>query len=610
MNRIKMKVSENMCGIAGIFDEKHRLDNQQIIFDQMIASMKHRGPNDEGIYLEEHVALMHTRLAIVDVENGKQPMHYQDYTIVYNGECYNMPTLREHLEKKGVIFKTNSDTEVILMTYIHYKEKCLEMIQGIFSFAIYHSASQSLFLARDPMGVKPLFYTIVHSMFLFASEIKTLLAHPLVLPIIEDSSIHQIAYLGPGRISGNGIFKNIFELKPGEYATYSSQGFNVNSYFQLQATSHTDSLLETLQKVKDLVITSVESQLVSDVQIGAFLSGGLDSSIICAIASKALSKKKERLKTFSLQFEEDHLYFIPNHFQPSSDDSFVDIMVKKFNTDHTTIQLKSSDLIDALYRACDARDLPGMGDIDSALLLFCEKVKQHVSVVLSGECADEIFGGYPWFQDENHGYFPWTQNLSFRNSLLLEKYQIDYDQYVKNLYENSKDEAPLFNDSLQDEHMRQMTYLNIHWFMQTLLDRKDRMSMACGLEARVPFCDPELIQYVYSIPWAYKQYNHREKGLLREAMKDLLPKEILERKKSPFPKTHHPGYLKALREELKKLQNEPIWQIFNKDECMKLLKEESLVPWYGQLMTTPQSIAYLLQINYWLKKYKIQIQKN
>ncbi len=601
-----------MCGIAGVIDFHHHLENQEVIFKNMIQSMKHRGPDDEGMVLMEHAALMHARLSVVDLENGKQPMRINHYVIVYNGECYNTEELRNKLIKKGARFFTQSDTEVILNAYIFYKEKCLSMINGIFAFAIFDTKTNQLFLARDPMGVKPLFYTSVNQTFLFASEIKTLLTHPLVPSLIDASSIHQLAYLGPGRISGNGVFKNIYELKPGEYGLLSEEGFHIHSYFSITSHTHQDDFITTLQTLKKMVTDSVERQLVSDVELGAFLSGGLDSSIICAIASRAYQKQNKKLKTFSLEFENDDLYFIPNHFQPSSDTPFVEVMVKEFQTDHTVIRLKSTDLIDALYEAVDARDLPGMADIDAAMLLFCKEVKKHVDVVLSGECADEIFGGYPWFTEPKFSHFPWSQNIEFRNSLLLDTYKIDAEAYIQNLTSNCLLQAPLQqDDTLFDIQTKQMTYLNMYWFMQTLLDRKDRMSMKSGLEARVPFCDASLIQYVYSIPWRFKHIHDREKGLLREAMKDLLPEKIIERKKSPFPKTHHPMYLKILREELSKLhEHEPLFKIFNFHQVKLLLSEECAIPWYGQLMTTPQTIAYLLQINYWLKKYQIQIQSN
>lgn len=595
-----------MCGIAGILDNKHHLENQQILFQEMIQSMKHRGPDDDGIYLEDHVALLHTRLAIIDTKRGRQPMTIGHYTIVYNGECYNADEIKKQLLNENIEFTTSSDTEVILRAYIQYKEKCLSMFKGIFAFAIYDSFSKYLFLTRDQMGVKPLFYTFVNQTFLFASEIKTLLAYPLVQPIIDEDSIHQLIYLGPGKISGSGIFKNIYELKAGEYAIYDFSNLTIHSYFQLKSLPHLTNFHDTCTHLKEMIENIVEAQLKSDVPLGALLSGGLDSSILCAIASNILKKEKKTLRTFSLEFEKDSDYFIPTHFQPSMDIVYIDLMVDTFHTNHTKITLKTSDLIDCLYQAVDARDLPGMADVDTALLCFSKEIKKYVDVVLSGECADEIFGGYPWFKDSSSTYFPWTQNLEFRNSLLLDKYKIDFNQYVSDLYQESIQEAPV--SAMQEKSTQQMTYLNLHWFMQTLLDRKDRMCMANSLEARVPYCDVDLMQYVYNIPWSFKEYHDQEKGLLRETMKDLLPEKILHRKKSPFPKTHHPAYLQILRNELSKLNDEPLWKIFNKEEVFKLLHEESSVPWYGQLMTTPQTIAYFLQINYWLKKYKIQIQ--
>ena len=598
-----------MCGIAGMIDEFHSLENQYNTFKKMIASMKHRGPTDDGMHVEDHIALLHARLAITDDEKGKQPMHYKQYIIVYNGECYNTDDLKNDLSEKGYEFKTTCDTEVVLKMYAHYKEKCLDLIEGIFSFAIYDTNEKTLFLARDPMGVKPLFYTFVDNIFLFASEMKTLFAHPEVLPILDEHGIHQIAYLGPGRIEGSGVFKNIYELKGGEYGIYSKDGFHIHSYFELSNSKHKDDYPTTIQKVKEMIADSIEKQLISDKRLGCLLSGGLDSSIIVSIASKYYEKQKKKLSTFSLEFESNEDYFSPNFYQPSNDVPYIDLMVKKFNTNHTVIKLSNQDLLDALYKSVDARDLPGMADIDSSLLCFCEKLKEHVDVILSGECADEIFGGYPWYKEFNTT-FPWMKNLDYRNSILNECYQIDYKQYISELYHSSITKAPIHEDDTnEDIAYKQLMYLHLHWFMQTLIDRKDRMCMANSLEARVPYCNPKIIDYVYSIPTLYKNKDSQEKSILREAMKDYLPVEILERKKSPFPKTYHPDYLRALRTELLKLRNhEPVWKIFNRNEALKLCTIESDIPWYGQLMKTPQTIAYLLQVNYWLKKYEIIIQ--
>ncbi|MGN1344005.1 MAG: asparagine synthase (glutamine-hydrolyzing) [Traorella sp.] len=599
-----------MCGIAGIYDLKHKIENQQPIFEKMIQSMKQRGPTDDDLYIHQHIALMHARLAIIDIEHGKQPIKINEYVMVYNGECYNTPDLKKQLSDEGIQFTTNTDSEVILQAYIHYQERCLSMIRGIFSLAIYNEKKNSLFIARDPMGVKPLFYTIVDEILIFASEIKTLFEYPLVLPIIDEHSIHQIAYLGPSRIQGSGIFKNIFELKGGEYAYYVDSKLDIKTYYTLKSHMHMDDYDETVDNVKKLVSDSIKSQLVSDVNLGVFLSGGLDSSIIVAVASNYYRQQNKKLKTFSLEFEDDEQFFTSSSFQSSLDTNYIDIASKYFDTDHHIITINTSDLIHSLYQAVEARDLPGMADIDTSLLLFCEKVKKEVDVVLTGECADEIFGGYPWFRNDLASSFPWINQLELRQSMLQDKYQIDIQQYLSPLSKQTLNSTSINEyDTEKDIHRKQMIQLNLHWFMQTLLDRNDRMSMANGLEARVPFCDIQVLDYIYSVPWSFHSVNSMEKGLLREAFVDLLPNEIIKRKKNPFPKTHHPNYLKYLQNELLKLdENEPLWKIFKQDEVLKLCHNESNLPWFGQLMTTPQMIAYFLQINYWLKKYQIQIQ--
>lgn len=604
-----------MCSIAGIYDTSHVLTNQQEIFKNMIKSMKHRGPDDEGMYVEDHVALLHTRLAIMDPEKGIQPMFEQEYGIVYNGELYNADEIRNELKQKGVLFQTNCDTEVVLKAYISDGIDCLRNFNGIFAFAIYNKLTQDLFLARDPFGVKPLFYSWQKNTFLFASEIKTLLTHPLVPPVIQKDAIHQLFYLGPGRKLGSGLFKDIYEVLPGEYLYIKDQTCIKQHYHQLQDHEFNDDLPTTLATVEKLVQDAIERQLMSDVELGCLLSGGLDSSIITSIAARYMQKQDKQLKTFSLHYVGNDEYFKANFYQPNSDDPYIDEMVKAFDTDHTRIFLTFGECLEALYEAVDARDLPGMADIDSSLLLFCKKIKQKVKVCLSGECADEIFGGYPWYFDEQALFsdtFPWIKSLELRQAFLLPQWQINPQEYVTSYVKQLHQDLDLHPTDEIDAGMKKLTYLNMMSFMQTLLERKDRMSMACGLEVRVPFCDVHISEYLFSTPWLYKIYTQREKGLLREAMKNHLPNSILHRKKSPYPKTHHPAYLTLLRKELEKLLHhpyEPIFQIVDSKVLEKLLTEEATQPWYGQLMTTPQTIAYMLQINYWLKKYKVRIEE-
>lgn len=609
-----------MCGIAGVLDSRHDITNQKPIFREMMNTLKNRGPNDEGVYTNRHVALIHTRLAVVDPENGQQPMFFTEdkkrYVIVYNGELYNTNQVRKELIELGYEFKSHSDTEVVLRAYVAWKEKCVDHFNGIFAFAVWDDAQERLFLARDRVGVKPLFYAVVQDTFLFGSEIKALLAHPLLDAEIDAHSIAEIMLIGPGRTLGYGVFKHVEELKPGEYAFVKGCEIDKHRYFTLKDKPHTDSEAQTIRKVRELVVDAIQRQLVSDVPIGTFLSGGLDSSLISSVASRYMKERGKRLKTFSVDYVDNAKYFKASHFQPNSDADFIGKMVKYLDSDHTTITLGTDDLIESLFSAVDARDLPGMADVDGSLLLFAKEIKKQVTVALSGECADEIFGGYPWYRDKDireADGFPWSQSTLYRASFMQDKWLkgLTANDYVHSRYQQTCDETDkLPGTSPLEARMKEMMNLNVNWFMQTLLDRKDRMSMANGLEVRVPFCDTRILEYLYTVPWSLKDYEGREKGLLRIAMKDYLPDEILWRKKSPYPKTHHPAYLQKLREMLNDLLNEcnaPLWQIVKPEAARKLLTDETAQPWYGQLMTTPQTIAYFLQINYWLKKYHIKI---
>ncbi len=608
-----------MCGIAGevIFDSSTISKIQQ---NNILGTLKRRGPDSSGVYECGESTLLHGRLAVVDVENGAQPMKCThkgvEYALVYNGELYNAGEIREELKGLGERFECRCDTEVILKAFCVWGEECLNRFNGIFAFAIWNSEEKSLFFARDKMGVKPFFYTVKNSCFIFSSELKGLLSHPRVEPVIGYRGISELFFLGPGRTPGCGVFEDIYELKPGHCGNFSNRGIGIHPYWFLQDKAHDDDFTKTAEKVRFLVTDAIERQLVSDVPIGTFLSGGLDSSIICAVAANHLKKKGERLKTFSVNYVDNDKYFKKSRFQPNSDDKYIKIMTDFLGSEHHTLVIGSEQLADALYDAVDARDLPGMADIDASLLLFCREIKEQVTVALSGECADEIFGGYPWYRDEKirsaYG-FPWSQSTEYRSSFLSKKLRkmLDGFHFVSSRYNDTVKNASK-QETLdgKEARMREMVRLNMDWFMQTLLDRKDRMSMYNGLEVRVPFCDYRIAEYLYSTPWDMKDYRGREKGLLRYAVKELLPEEITKRKKSPYPKTHNPEYLSIVRDRLKKVletNDSPIFELADKKALKKLLSTERSEPWYGQLMTTPQTIGYFLQLNYWLKKYNVRI---
>ncbi len=608
-----------MCGIAGEVSYSNSIIKNTDSFYKMQNVLAPRGPDQKGIYIKDNVALIHSRLSVIDVENGIQPMtakiNDKEYTIVYNGELYNTDEIRNELKISGHFFTTHSDTEVILKAFIQWKEECLEKFNGIFAFAIWNEFEKKLFFARDRLGVKPFFYSIVNDSFIFGSEIKALLEHKFVEPIIDENSIAEIMFIGPGRTPGYGVFKGIQELKAACCGYYNKDGIKIRKYWTLSDKEHNDSLNETIEKVRYLVKDSITRQLTSDVPVGTFLSGGLDSSIISSIANTYFKEKGLQLKTFSVTYENNDNFFKKSKFQPNNDNDFINKMVEYLNCEHHLIILKNKDLAEALYNAVDARDLPGMADVDSSLLLFCKEIKKHCTVALSGECADEIFGGYPWYRDKEiraiNG-FPWAQSTAYRKSFIKDEIKLpNAEDYVYSRYKDT-----LINTSKVDEisplesRMKEMMKLNIDWFMQTLLDRKDRMSMYNGLEVRVPFCDYRIAEYLYSVPWKYKDYKSYEKGLLREAVKEYLPDEILWRKKSPYPKTHNPEYLKIVSSKLSEIidnYNSPVLSFIKKEELEKLLVTDKAIPWYGQLMTTPQTIAYFIQINYWLEKYKIII---
>ena len=587
----------------------------------MSRTLHHRGPDKENFYLSAGAALIHTNLNIMDYKHRSQPMILnlgeREYTIVFDGAIYNIEELRKKLKDKGHFFRGHSDTEVILRTYIEWDDECVSHLNGVFAFAIWEKNDARLFIARDRIGFKPLFYTTKGDTFLFGSELKTILAHSLVDAKINVESIAEIMLIGPGRTPGFGVFCDIEELPPAHCASYDSKnGLQLHQYWQLQDEKHTDTFDQTVEKVRHLLLDSINNSLSSDVPVGAFLSGGLDSSIISAVAAKHFKKLGKQLHTFSVDYKNNENFFKSSKFQPDSDQAFIQHMKEYLGPDiiHTQILLETHQLLDTLYQAVDARDLPGMADIDASLLLFAAQAKKHVGVALSGEGADEIFGGYPWFRDEKvreKGGFPWAQSTEFRNSFLKKDFAVDAKKYVDQHYKNTLEQViTLENISPLERRMREMTQLNLQWFARTLLERKDRMTMYNSLEVRIPFCDHNIIEYLYTVPWEMKDYKDREKGLLREAMKGLLPETVLWRKKSPYPKTHNPDYLNAVSAKLKQVINDPTSPLLifvDKEALENLLQTQNATPWYGQLMTTPQTIAYFLQINYWLQKYNIVI---
>ncbi len=609
-----------MCGIAGWSDFRTNLENKNEIMKKMRQCISHRGPDSQGDFSDIHCRLSHTRLAVIDVEKGAQPMSSGVYTIVYNGELYNTDEIRSALIKKGCVFDTHSDTEVLLKAYIMWGEGCLDYLNGIYAFAVWNSAEETLFMARDRVGVKPFFYYLYDGGIIFASEMKALLSHPYVKPVIDREGVSSLMLLGPARKGGMGVFKGIQELLPGEFALFARRGIKIKRYWRLEAKPHTESLTDTIGHLRYLLVDSINRQLVSDVPLCTFLSGGLDSSLISAVAARKYKNEGRTLSTYSVDYKDNRRNFVASSFQPDEDAPWIVKMSEFINSQHTNVEIDSPLLADALIPSMEARDLPGMADVDSSLYLFCGEVKKSFTVAVSGECADEIFGGYPWYHKKELLFgegFPWSGATAERAALLRSDIltRSEARAYVKSAVKSTTDKTLYLEaDSEEDRAMRRMFMLNFYWFMQTLLDRKDRCSMAHGLEVRVPFCDHRIAEYAYNIPWEMKSLGGREKGLVRKIAEEFLPYDVVWRKKSPYPKTHNPDYMRIVFERFKYLASEKdcrLFEILDRDSINELILSEGKSfskNWYGQLMTTPQMFAYLIQLEIWLRKYGVEIE--
>ncbi|MGN1206184.1 MAG: asparagine synthase (glutamine-hydrolyzing) [Eubacterium sp.] len=621
-----------MCGIAGFYQTEQNYLSARYCgtspenpwrkrLTAMRCSLRNRGPNDENTLLFPHAGLAHTRLAIRDILGGKQPMSAQfngtGASIVYNGEIYNTPELREELKSFSLSWSTTSDTEVILNGFLAMGTSFFKKLNGIYAFAIYVHQTKELFLVRDPLGVKPLFYTFDKDTVVFASEPKALFAYG-IRPTADISSWNEIFTLGPARTLGNGGFADVHELLPGEYMHFYKHQYRHHHFHKLEAAPHETTYEDTVRHVRFLLCDSIHRQMVSDIPICSFLSGGLDSSLVTAICQRFLKKEDTLLDTFSFDFKGNDTNFQANSFQSSQDRPFAELAAKHLDTHHTFLECNNETQADYLYKAVEARDFPCMADVESSMLYFCEQVSKTHRVALTGECADEIFGGYPWFHKESlwqKNTFPWSYDLEARKALLRDDFStsLQMEEYAKEAYEKTIACTPrLPEDSEKEARRREISWLNIRWFMMTLLNRMDRTSMYSGLEARVPFADHRILQYVYNIPWTMKCHNGQPKSLLIDAGKGLLPPAILNRKKSPYPKTYDPAYEKLLAERLYEMVhqvNSPLTGIVDPKKLDHFLITPSDYgkPWYGQLMAGPQMLAYLLQVGYWIQTYSISL---
>ena len=601
-----------MSGIAGIVG----LQFDEAILERMLGSMKHRGPDHSLCHMWQNNALLQVERNAVATNLVMLDWAGERYSIIFDGIIFNREELMNDLSRSENPLVGNSDAECMLYGYLCWGEDVLRRVNGVFACAIAHERSGKVFLARDRMGVRPLFYMQRGSGLLLASEIKTILSHPDAEARLDAQGAAEILLLGPGRTPGKAVFTDIFELEPGHCAIFQGGNLQLRPYWKLRDRIHTDTFDETVEKVRDLVIDAIRQQLPRNGKIGSMLSGGLDSSLVSSICARELDARGEILETFSLDYLNQAEHFVPGRFQPNMDTEFIRIMLHALDSNHHWSVLEPIQLVDAIGQATIARDLPGMADIDSSLLVFCRQIAPQVGVVFSGECADEIFGGYPWYRDADmrdyHG-FPWARTIEERKRFLQGWITdtVDPDEFVLERYHQSLRQADILpENNAREKRIKELTSLNIRWFMQTLLERGDRMGSAAGIEIRVPFCDYRIAEYLYAVPWMFKDHKGVEKGLLRKAMEGIIPDSVLYRKKSPFPKTYDPAYPDMVSQLLKSVlqdKDAPIFQLVRKDALENLLDQDFPWPWYGQLMRRPQTIVYMLQINYWLEHYSVRI---
>lgn len=613
-----------MSGLAGWISDKIDLTKQDKILANMSLSLKERGPDDFGQTITPKTALLyrHHKASNSACQPLTKTIKGETFTIVFDGEIYNLSELLAELKSFGYKFENVTDDEAVLYAYAQWRQECLGRINGVFALAVWEHNNELLFLARDRLGVKPLFYYLYDNVLdgkgiIFASEIKALLENPLVDRVIDLEGLRQLFLLGPTRKQGSGVIKNVLELKPAHYMTYHNSQAKINQYWRLEALPHEDNLFMTIEKTRWLMLDAIKCQLIDSAPIACFMSGGLDSSIVVSVAAAVFSSKGRRLNTFSVDYKDNERFFEKNYYQPDSDNKYIAQMRDFVNSVHHTVTLDNEQLGKALIKAAEARDLPGMADIDSSLLLFCEVIRQkNIQIVLSGECADEVFGGYPWYHEQDYDLnsFPWAKSLDIRTKLVsIPEVKKDAQDYVAQcVFDTLSKAQTLPQDGEQDKHIRRMLLLNLEWFGSTLIERKDRMAACAGLAARIPFADYRLVEYSYNMPWKYKAYNGREKGILREAVKDMLPYDIIKRKKSPYPKTFSPVYLNYVKQQVKEIINSPnraINSIIDKQYVKSLLEFQGDFDktFYGQLMRLPQLLGYIIQLDYFLESKKLTV---
>jgi asparagine synthase (glutamine-hydrolysing) len=634
-----------MCGITGMFAFNLVGKFNKIQVTNATLALQKRGPDFQDIYIDEWVGLGHRRLSIIDTTAvANQPMWDESnrYCIVFNGEIFNFEALKKNLEDKGIQFFSHGDTEVLLKLYIDEKENCLNKLNGFFSFCIYDKVEQSFFLARDRYGIKPLLYLFDEDKFLFASEMKSILQYGIEKSL-DYSSLYtylQLNYIP----APDTILANVKKLMPGHHMKVSRQKMEIHSYYNIpydreQSLNNNITYAQAKNKVKELLEASVQRRLVADVPLGAFLSGGIDSSIITGLASK----HKPDLHTFSIGFKDEKFF---------DETYYARLVAKHFKTQHTVFSLTNRDLYTHLNSILDHMDEPFADSSAIAVYILSKETRKHATVALSGDGADEMLAGYnkhaAFNRIINRGWkenlvnalnplwkvLPKSRNSSFSNKVRqLSRFNEGMKLSSKDRYWHwagyaNKDETLLMlhpelriNMWLKEFFPRRKTILqtlpeqeNINDILLTdmnlvlpndMLTKVDLMSMANGLEVRAPFLDYEFVNFVFSLPPEYKIRGSVRKRIVKDAFRDFLPKQLYHRPKKGF----EVPLLKWFRNEMKSLIMDDLLSekfiteqaVFDYREIDKLKRQ--------LFSSNPQDIQAriwgLIVFQWWWKKYMV-----
>jgi asparagine synthase (glutamine-hydrolysing) len=608
-----------VCGITGWVSFDRDLARERHILDAMTQTMACRGPDASGTWIDGPAALGHRRLAVIDLPGGAQPMSVRtpagEVVLVYSGEAYNFTELREELRREGERFETSSDTEVVLRGYVRWGDGLAERLNGMYAFAIWDGRVRRLVMIRDRMGIKPLYVYRTGDGVLFGSEPKAILANPLAQPAVNGCGLREMfAFV---KTPGNAVWAGMREIEPGTIVSVDAEGVRERRYWRLETRPHADDRDQTVAHVRELLDDVVCRQLVADVPRCLLLSGGLDSSTITALAAKQLAEHGERVRTFAVDFVGQTEHFTPDALRPTPDTPYVHDVAALVGSEHADIVLDHGTLADPAVRrtVVVARDLPtGLGDMDASLYLLCRAIRERSTVALSGESADEIFGGYRQFHDpkvQRARAYPWIamDEWRFDEAILNPEVRatLDLAAYRVDTYEGAVGEIDhLPSENELEYRMRVSSYLHLTRFVRYLLDRKDRMSMAVGLEIRVPFCDHRLVEYVYNAPWALKTYDGREKSLLRGAARDVLPGTVIDRVKSPYPSTQDWRYARALQEQGRELLEQPAHRVFELIDTTWLEAATGRDP-AALAAHDRQGLEWTLNLAIWLDVYRPRI---